>query len=255
MVIAADSRDTLTDGRYCDGVEKIFVLQKHTRAVIAMHGSYAVTTGKNSGTDACAFIRDAQSSIDFRLIARDFLNSRKGLITIETIRALESDLKLRVDALLPTNPQLIQPDGGIVGFSFAQYLPTQKTVIYAAFKLAPTDARHAGIQAEVLNKIHLSDRVIQVAYLTGNSQCFTAANSPEGRRSIGATFLQEADEITRKNPTVGELDSSDGLSFARDIVNSTIRYSDLHPTMNCQVGGPLKGYRLDSHPKPVELKQ
>jgi hypothetical protein len=71
---------------------------------------------------------------------------------------------------------------------------------------------------------------------------------------LGATYLRESDEITRKNPTVGQLDFSDSLSFAHDIINSTIRYSELFPATNCEVGGPLKVFRLDSQSKPIELE-
>lgn len=254
MTVAAESREQLLNGKYCDGQKKIFALDNHPRAVIAIAGSHSVITAPASSVqNPCAFIANAKDKIDFRAIAKDFLDHTKGPVTVAVVRTLEATLKARLDDLLPTYPGLIQPDGSILVFSFAQYLLQENAIVYDEFKMAPNGQRITRIQSELFKKIHLTDDVTQNTHMNGAGGCFLRAVSVDGRRELGQVYLRVYDKFISQKPAVGQIGRTDGVSLARDLIAATIRYSDMHPNLNCQVGGPLRIFQLDAHPHPIEL--
>jgi len=243
----------LLDGRYCDGLDKVFPLRNHTRSVIAMTGSYSVTTSFASAADACSFMRNAKINIDFREIAKSFLESKKGSVTNSVIKELETILTAKLDSLLPKYPGLVQADGGILNFSFAQYLPAQKTVNYIEFHIVPTDGKKTKIQSEVFDTIRQSDDENLHTRVNGAGICFQKATLSVGRRALGPLYLRTYDGFIARKPRVDEVSMQDGSMLARDLIDSTVKYSDMFPMMNCQVGGTLRVYKLDQHLSPVSV--
>jgi hypothetical protein len=255
IVVASDSREILANGSYCDGQDKIFVLRKPPRSLIAMSGSHSVTTAP-ANADACAFLRSAKAKVDFRDMSKSFLESWQGPITKETVQKLGAVLQEKIEQLLPAYPGLVdESNGGILNFSFVQYLPQRKTITYASFEIASLDKRKTIKRSEFFATIHNDDGELDNAHLAGTTECFQKAISPEGRKLLGPALLRSYDYYVQKRPTVGQVTQEDAISLARDLIDLTIRYSALFPESNCRkTGGPIKIFALDANPHPIKIE-
>jgi len=253
IIVASDSRETLGNGLHCDGQDKIFTLTEYPLSVFAMSGSYGLLTAP-ANEDACAFLRSARVKVDFRAVAKTFLESRQGPITKDTLNKLEALLREEIEKLLPTNPELVGGDGGILSFSFVKYVHQQKTVTYAAFEITSVDKRNTTIQSEVFTTIHNDEDELQNIRLAGKTVCFLNATSAEGRKVLGSGFLRSYDYYVQTRPTVGEFTQEDAVLLARDVIDSTVRYSTLFPGSDCGTGGPTKILALNAHVYPVKIQ-
>ncbi len=137
IVVASDSRETLAIGSHCDNRDKIFPLKNHSRSLFGMSGSYGPKIGKMTLAieDPCAFLKSANASVDFREVSKTFLESWKGSFTKATVQKLESVLQQKIEELLPTYPELVGADQGILSFVLVQYVKSQKATTYASFQM------------------------------------------------------------------------------------------------------------------------
>ena len=250
MVFAADSRVTVPGVGYCDGLDKIHPLGKRPFSLFAISGVDTYRSGAKT-KEACAFTKSGTIQVDFREIARNYLESQKGPITPEKLKELENVLRTNAQKLARVHPDVMDEDGNVLGFAYGEYNPQQKTISYAAFKVG-TGKTMAG--SLFFTTIQPDQPLYPQLQTMGKTECF--AEALKGRQRLGPNaFEMLLNEIAKRSPTVGQTTHQDALDLANDTIGWTAKYSELHPELKCRIGGPIKVFLIDErHPHGFRLQ-
>jgi hypothetical protein len=143
LIVAADSRVTVTHDFYCDGCQKIYPLVNHPRSVIAVTGLGSFIANDTKIT--CEDLRQHHvRSVEFDMVGQTFLDAHKGDITEKIFNSLGTVIVSKFQTMSKAIPQPIQPgsEGAILAVRYGHYDEKKRVSILGSFSVCLNEAKN-----------------------------------------------------------------------------------------------------------------
>jgi len=247
LVVASDSRGSMSGDRFCDDVVKILPLKHIPRTVIAVAGTERIFIKEPTGTPACENNR-RKPMFDFLQLATDFLDSGEAIVSLHWFNKLRDFMLKRVRQSQRDAPDLSEAcstDG--VAIVLASYEPKSKTAIVATFEIcAEKPAQRVEILRQQWTEFHQEDPAYANATGTRDFDLIQSGKAVQYVRSVDLTSY-----YIFSSKQISEVSSKDGLKMATILISATTELTNL-PGHDKSVHGPIHAFLLNGQVAPIQ---
>jgi hypothetical protein len=249
LIVASDSRGSLSGDRFCDEVQKILPLKQHPHSVTAITGTLRILPKLPLGTPACDEYNKHKPQFDFLQLAQKSLDSQAGIVGLKSFNKMREFMLKKVRQSEREAPPDIADDDEGVNIIFGSFDPTTKTAIVGTIQICVGKAKgKAELCGEEWTEFHQNDPADIKA--TGAHDFSLVQNGK------ALQFVHSVDLVPYygfSNHSVSKVTAAQGFQMAKTLILATEELTNL-PGHDKSVHGPVRAFLLNEQDVPVELK-
>lgn len=261
LTIASDSRQTLGDGIYCDGAEKILTPSRPDRFLIAVtgrRGFYPMAINAHIH-DICAYVASTPRELDIGEIARAFVEETTPDVDLRKLDVKElarrcNDALISYFATHPYWSPAISGQGFSSSVVIASYDPATSQAFVRTIEISSSvDLRQLLINDKLNEAFGLDD--IAEPILCGEGDYLRSHVLPTIKdQRVSQTTIDQVGNFPRVIfPKVRDASTDNSISLAGDLVASASRMTAKIPAAS-GIGGPTAVWRIGNDQRPSKLK-
>ena len=246
LIVAADSRQTVFNKIYCDGVAKIIEPTKPIRAVAAVTGNGVVVDYPHPVPDdqMCAYIKSAPKIFDIEAAVRRFLDATDGSLQKLNLQPLVQQCLAEVVRLDRALPGFLTKFLGMTMFQvvLAGYDAETGTAVIRTFSgRIERDGRFVFQFSE--DKTYPPDAAADWL-MFGEADYFSAhVLGPEGQPFYDRSIFERM-----KGHKIADIDRGQAIALAQHSIEAAAKTTTVIPAAT-GIGGPIEMLAIGDEPK------
>jgi hypothetical protein len=246
LIVAADSRQTVFNKIYCDGVAKIIEPTKAVRAVAAVTGNGVVVDYPHPLPEdqMCGYIKTAPKIFDIEAVVRKFLDASNGPLQKLSLQPLVQQCLAEVVKLDRTLPGFLSRFLGTTMFQvvLAGYDAETGTGVIRMFSgRIERDGRFVFQFSE--DKTYSPDAAADWL-MFGEADYFSAhVLGPEGQPFYDRSMFERM-----KGHRIADIDRAQAVALAQHSIEAAAKTTDVIPAAT-GIGGPIEMLAISDDPK------